>query len=145
MRAMIQRVKEARVQVDGKIVSEIGPGILSLLGIARGDTEEQLQKTIKKICELRIFEDELGKMNLSLLDTKGSHLIVSQFTLLGDSSKGRRPSFIEAEEPVRAKELYEKGLKFSEKLGIPTQGGIFQAHMLVELTNDGPVTLLIEN
>ncbi len=144
MRAVIQRVKSAKVVVDSKEVSRIDRGILTLLGIAKGDTEEQLQKMITKISELRIFEDDAGKMNLSLADIKGSHLIVSQFTLLGDCSKGRRPSFIDAESPDRAKELYEQALQMSHAGGFPTAGGVFQADMKVELVNDGPVTFVLE-
>ena len=112
--------------------------------MAKGDTEAQMEKLIKKISDLRIFEDENGKMKLSLKDIKGSHLIVSQFTLYGDCSQGRRPSFLQAEEPVRANELYEKALKYSVAEGVPTVGGKFQAHMNVELNNDGPVTFVIE-
>lgn len=144
MKAVIQRVKQASVTVDGKVVSQIEHGILTLLGVAKGDDETKLQKLISKICELRIFEDDAGKMNLALKDVKGSHLIVSQFTLLGDCSQGRRPSFIGAENPDRAKELYEKALKISQDLGIPTAGGVFQADMKVGLVNDGPVTFILE-
>lgn len=144
MRAVIQRVLSARVVVDGKEVSSIGPGILTLLGIAKGDSEQNLEKLISKIISLRIFEDENKKMNRSLKDTGGSHLIVSQFTLLGDCSQGRRPSFVNAETPETAQLLYEKALKISSELAIPTYGGIFQADMKVELVNDGPVTFVLE-
>src|SRR4051812_31591551 len=115
MRAVIQRVKEAKVTVDGNDVSSIGHGILTLLGVAKGDDEIKLSKLITKISELRIFEDENGKMNRALKDVGGSHLIVSQFTLLGDCSAGRRPSFTNAEAPERAKQLYESALVLSEK------------------------------
>ncbi len=112
--------------------------------MAKGDTEPQVEKLIKKICDLRIFEDDAGKMNLSLKDKKGEHLIVSQFTLYGDCSQGRRPSFIAAEEPALANALYEKALKISENYEVKTQGGKFQAHMEIDLLNDGPVTLILE-
>lgn len=144
MKAVVQRVQKASVVVAGEDVSAIGPGLLTLLGVAKGDSEVQLQKMIEKISQLRVFEDENGKMNLSLKDTGGSHLIVSQFTLLGDCSKGNRPSFIEAENPERARDLYEKALQLSQSLGVPTKGGQFRAHMEVSLVNDGPVTLLLE-
>lgn len=144
MKAVIQRVKQAKVNVDGKTVSQINQGILTLLGIAKGDTEVQLDKLITKIIDLRIFEDEQGKMNLSLKDIKGQHLIVSQFTLLGDCSQGRRPSFINAESPQRAKELYEKAIDLSNANHVDTYGGIFQADMKIDLTNDGPVTFTLE-
>ncbi|MFV8258412.1 D-aminoacyl-tRNA deacylase [Bdellovibrio bacteriovorus] len=144
MKAVVQRVQNASVVVDGKLVSSIDKGYLTLLGVAKGDSEEQLQKLMTKILALRIFPDETGKMNLSLKDVGGQHLIVSQFTLLGDASKGNRPSFIAAELPDRAKELYEKALVLSESQGVKTQGGIFGADMKVSLLNDGPVTLLLE-
>ncbi|CAE79496.1 D-aminoacyl-tRNA deacylase [Bdellovibrio bacteriovorus] len=144
MKAVVQRVQNASVVVDGKLVSSIDKGYLTLLGVAKGDSEEQLQKLMTKILALRIFPDETGKMNLSLKDVGGQHLIVSQFTLLGDASKGNRPSFIGAELPDRAKELYEKALVLSESQGVKTQGGIFGADMKVSLLNDGPVTLLLE-
>ncbi|MGE9746080.1 D-aminoacyl-tRNA deacylase [Bdellovibrio bacteriovorus] len=144
MKAVVQRVQNASVVVDGKLVSSIDKGYLTLLGVAKGDSEEQLQKLMTKILALRIFPDETGKMNLSLKDVGGEHLIVSQFTLLGDASKGNRPSFIGAELPDRAKELYEKALVLSKSQGVKTQGGIFGADMKVSLLNDGPVTLLLE-
>lgn len=144
MRAVIQRVTQAQVRVDGESVSEIQTGILTLLGIAKNDSEEQMRKLIQKIVELRIFEDEAGKMNRSLLDIKGAHLIVSQFTLAGDPSSGRRPSFVNAERPDLAKPLYEKALEFSNGLGVPTTGGIFQADMKITLVNDGPVTFVLD-
>ena len=145
MKAVIQRVQSAKVTVHGQVVSEIPQGILTLLGISKGDTEAQLKKLIQKICDLRIFEDENKKMNLSLLDIKGSHLIVSQFTLLGDCSQGRRPSFILAEKPDLAQNLYHQALKISRDYGVTdTQGGVFQADMKVSLLNDGPVTFILE-
>lgn len=145
MKAVIQRVAGAKVEVEGKTVAEIGPGILTLLGVMQGDMEENAGKLVKKIVELRIFEDESGKMNRSLLDIRGSHLIVSQFTLAADTSSGRRPSFGAAEKPERAKPLWELALRTSQEAGIPTSGGIFQANMKVSLVNDGPVTLILES
>jgi D-tyrosyl-tRNA(Tyr) deacylase len=144
MKAVIQRVKEASIRVDGKEVSRIDRGILTLLGIGRGDDESKLRKMIQKIAQLRIFPDSEGKMNLSLLDIRGAHLIVSQFTLLGECSQGRRPSFIGAEKPELALDLYEKALTISRETGLETAGGVFQADMQVSLVNDGPVTFVIE-
>ncbi|MFM6928907.1 MAG: D-aminoacyl-tRNA deacylase [Bdellovibrio sp.] len=144
MKAVVQRVQKASVSVDGKMISSIGPGLLTLLGVAKGDNEEQLQKLISKITALRIFPDEEGKMNKSIKDIQGEHLLVSQFTLLGDTAKGNRPSFIGAEAPALAEVLYNKSLELSRAQGVPTQGGIFGADMKVEILNDGPVTLLIE-
>ncbi|MDG0817505.1 D-aminoacyl-tRNA deacylase [Bdellovibrio svalbardensis] len=144
MKAVVQRVLRASVTVDGEQISSIDKGLLTLLGVAKGDTEEQLQKLIQKITSLRIFPDESGKMNLSLKDIGGAHLIVSQFTLLGDTAKGNRPSFIGAETPDLAESLYNKSLEISRAQGIETKGGAFGADMKVELLNDGPVTLIIE-
>lgn len=144
MRALIQRVSYARVRVDGDVVGEIGPGILTFLGVASSDTESHAEKIIQKILKLRIFEDDAGKMNLSLLDQKLEHLIVSQFTLYGDTEKGNRPSFIDAARPDQANALYEKALSFSRREGVKTASGKFQADMKIELLNDGPVTLWIE-
>ncbi|MCB0391032.1 MAG: D-tyrosyl-tRNA(Tyr) deacylase [Bdellovibrionales bacterium] len=142
MKAVLQRVLSAKVEVEGKVISSIDQGLLTLLGIERGDKQEDLEKLIQKIINLRIFEDEQGKMNLSLLDIKGQHLIVSQFTLLGDCSKGRRPHFMNAEQPERAKELYMWAIQESQKY-VLTQGGQFAADMKVELVNDGPVTIML--
>ena len=144
MKAVIQRVKKAVVHVDEKEIASIGPGLLTFLGIAKGDTEADLQKLIEKILVLRVFEDAQGKMNLSLGDVGGSHLIVSQFTLLGDCWTGRRPSFGGAESPELAEPLYESAIRMSTEQGIPTFGGRFGADMKVDLLNDGPVTLLLE-
>lgn len=144
MRALVQRVKWGKVIVDGAVVGEIGPGILTFLGVGSHDTEIDVEKLIGKIVKLRIFEDPDGKMNLSLLDNHYSHLIVSQFTLYGDLSKGNRPSFIDAGNPELAKRLYEKSIEVSRALGIKTETGRFQAHMEVSLLNDGPVTFWIE-
>jgi D-tyrosyl-tRNA(Tyr) deacylase len=145
MRALVQRVKRARVDVDGQAVGEIGPGLLTLLGIAPTDTAETVERAIQKILKLRIFEDEASKMNRSLLDTGGGHLIVSQFTLYGDASEGNRPSFTAAARPELAEPLYRLSLERSRALGCArTEGGRFGAHMEVSLLNDGPVTLWLE-
>jgi D-tyrosyl-tRNA(Tyr) deacylase len=144
MKAVVQRVQNASVVVDGKEISAISKGFLTLLGVEKGDTEDQLKKMIQKIIALRIFPDQEGKMNLSLLDVGGEHLIVSQFTLLGDCSKGSRPSFIQAEAPDKAKALYEQALTLSEASGVKTCGGVFGGDMKVSLVNDGPVTLILE-
>jgi D-tyrosyl-tRNA(Tyr) deacylase len=155
MKAVIQRVKSASVTIDGKQIAAIGPGILTLLGLEAHDApngidasaEAKLAKLVTKIVELRIFPDPAdpaGKMNLSLKDVQGEHLIVSQFTLAGDCSTGRRPSFGTAMRPELAKPMWELSLKLSEASGIRTQGGIFQADMKVSLLNDGPVTFILE-
>lgn len=144
MKAVIQRVKSSRVLVDEKTVSSIGPGLLILLGIGRGDNEDSANRLAQRIASLRIFEDEQGKMNLSLLDIKGEGMVVSQFTLYGDTAGGRRPSFTDAEEPARAKVLYEYFIEQFKKLGVATAQGIFGARMQVILQNDGPVTLIIK-
>lgn len=144
MRALVQRVKEASVRIDNKIVGAIGRGILVFLGIAKGDTRAQAEWLAKKVCHLRIFEDEIGKFNLSLKDIGGSILIVSQFTLYGDCRKGRRPSFDKAALPEDARPLYEAFITFVKQEGIPVATGEFGALMQVYLINDGPVTLLVE-
>lgn len=149
MKAVIQRVSHAQVEVSGQVVSQIGRGILTLLGVEKGDTEAQIAILIQKICNLRIFEDVSGKMNHSLTDRVGDtpcgeHLIVSQFTLAADCTGGRRPSFSQAENPEIAQALYLKALDFSRDLGIVTAGGVFRADMKVTLTNDGPATFVLE-
>lgn len=144
MKLLIQRVKEASVTVDGVVVSKIGPGLLTLFGVAKGDDEAKARKLIQKAVELRIFEDAEGKMNLSLGEKKGEHLIVSQFTLAADCSSGRRPSFTTAEHPDLARPLYERAIAISKELGVRTLGGVFGANMAVALVNDGPVTFLLE-
>ncbi len=144
MRAVVQRVRYGRVSVEGQVIAEIGPGLLILLGIGQQDGEEQAEYLAEKIANLRIFEDEQGKLNLSLLETGGAALVVSQFTLYADARKGRRPSFTEAAPPPLARPLVER---FADRLrarGVPTQCGAFGAHMLVELANDGPVTIWLE-
>lgn len=145
MRVVLQRVKHAKVEIDGKTVGQIGPGLLLLVGIKTGDTEEDLHYVADKLSGLRIFEDDGGKMNRSVRDVEGAILSVSQFTLYGDVSKGRRPSFIEAARPEIAEPYYET---FNEKLrahGLHVETGVFGADMAVSLVNDGPVTLIIES
>ena len=145
MRAVVQRVKSASVKVEGELVSEIGAGVLVFLGVAHDDTETELEYIANKVANLRIFEDEEGKMNRSLLETGGAALVVSQFTLYGDCRKGRRPSFINAARPEVANALYEQFITALEQQNVPTQGGTFQAMMDVQLVNDGPVTILLDS
>lgn len=144
MRVVVQRVKHACVQVDGKTVASIGTGLLVLLGVGETDEEKDAKLAAEKIVAMRIFEDEDGKMNLSVRDVGGSVLLVSQFTLLGDVRHGRRPGFSSAMEPVRANELYLCCRKSIEDAGVPCSTGVFQAHMEVSLLNDGPVTILYD-
>ena len=144
MKVVIQRVKNASVNVDGQIVGEIEKGFLVLLGIKIGDTKEQADYLVKKVCNLRVFSDENDKMNLGLKDVNGKLLIVSQFTLYGDCSEGNRPSFIEAARPEEAIPLYEYFCDECDKKGFEVQKGIFGADMKVQLLNDGPVTIVIE-
>ena len=145
MRCVVQRVSSADVTVEGKEISRIGMGILAFLGVEEGDTERDLIYIVDKLTHLRIFEDEEGKMNRSIQEVDGSILMVSQFTLLGDARKGRRPSFIGAADPAWAKELYEKSIVMLNDRDIHTLGGIFMAMMEVSLTNDGPVTILLDS
>ncbi len=144
MRAVVQRVLKSSVTVEGKIIGEIGQGFLVLLGIKVGDTEKEVEWLANKICSLRVFEDEEGKMNKELKDIGGEILLVSQFTLYGDCIKGKRPSFIEAARPEQAIPLYEKFKTILEKNEIKFACGEFGADMKVELLNDGPVTLVID-
>jgi D-tyrosyl-tRNA(Tyr) deacylase len=144
MRALIQRVKSGKVTVDNRTVAEITHGLVILLGIGQDDTEENARFLAEKISTLRIFEDDQGKSNLSILDRGGEAIVVSQFTLYADIRKGRRPSFIDAASPEIAAPLVEKFAEFLRARGISTQTGIFGAHMLVEIENDGPVTIWIE-
>ena len=143
MKVLIQRVKKASVTIDGKLYSSIKTGILALVGIEKGDTKEQVEKLAKKVTNLRIFEDENGKMNLSLLDVKGEMLIVSQFTLCGDCKKGTRPSFDQSAPPNIANELYKYFISQVENYGVSVGTGVFGAMMEVELINDGPVTFML--
>ena len=144
MKLVIQRVKNASVEVDNKIVGEIDKGFLVLIGIKVGDTKEQADYLVKKVCNLRVFTDENGKMNLALKDVGGKLLIVSQFTLYGNCNDGNRPSFIEAARPEEAIPVYEYFCDECEKNGIEVQKGIFGADMKVQLLNDGPVTIVME-
>ncbi len=145
MRAVIQRVKKSSVSVDGQIIGEIKRGLLVLLGVAGDDTENEASYLADKIVNMRIFEDDEGKMNRSLIETRGQMLVVSQFTLLGDCRKGRRPSFVKAAGPEKANELYEIFVNFVRNKGVPVETGKFRAMMDVSLINDGPVTLIVES
>jgi D-aminoacyl-tRNA deacylase len=145
VRAVVQRVKSASVSIEEQIEGEIGKGLLVYLGIEQGDDLKDVNYLAEKICNLRIFEDEDEKMNRSLLDEQGSILAISQFTLLGDCRKGRRPSFSNAKNPEAANHLYEKFVGRCAELGVPMETGVFQAHMMVSSTNDGPVTMLLDS
>ncbi|PUU94999.1 D-aminoacyl-tRNA deacylase [Halanaerobium sp.] len=145
MRAVVQRVSQGKVEVNNEVVGKINKGLLILLGVERGDTKDDLKYIQDKVCNLRIFEDENEKMNLSLKDIDGELLIVPQFTLHGDARKGRRPSFINAEDPVKAEEFYEKLIENCNKTIRNVQSGKFGADMKVSLTNDGPVTILLDS
>lgn len=145
MRVVIQRVSEASVTVDGLVTGEIGPGLLVLLGVTSGDTQQDADYLVHKTLGLRIFNDEQGKMNLSVLDTGGGLLVVSQFTLYGDCRKGMRPSYDKAARPEPARELYEYFVEQIRSKGVFVQTGIFQASMQVSSINDGPVTLICDS
>ncbi len=144
MRAVVQRVLEARVEVAGEVVAQMQGGLLVLLGVGHGDTSEQAEQLARKIVHLRIFEDEDGRMNRSLLEQGGTLCVVSQFTLYGDSKKGRRPSFGSAAPPDLARPRVEEVAEAARQLGAPVVTGQFQAHMKVHLVNDGPVTLWLD-
>jgi D-aminoacyl-tRNA deacylase len=145
MRVVAQRVSRAKVTVEGRVTGEIGPGLMILLGVGKEDTSQVAVAMAEKAANLRIFEDEQGKMNRSLLDVKGSALVVSQFTLYGDARGQRRPSYIAAAPPEMAKKLYEEFSETLRKLGVFVDNGIFQTMMSVELVNEGPVTILIDS
>jgi D-tyrosyl-tRNA(Tyr) deacylase len=145
MRIVAQRVSRAKVTVDGQVTGEIGPGLMILLGVGKEDSSQVAAAMAEKAANLRIFEDEQGKMNRSLLDVKGSALVVSQFTLYGDARGQRRPSYIAAGPPELAKKLYEEFSEALRGMGIVVGNGIFQAMMSVELVNEGPVTILIDS
>ncbi len=145
MRAVIQRVSTASVAVNNQTIGNIGKGFLVLLGVADSDTEEDMHYLVKKITQMRIFEDEQGKMNLSLKDTGGSLLIISQFTLYASTRKGNRPSFSEAGAPEFSKDMYLKFIDACRKQGIHTEEGEFGAHMVISLVNDGPVTITMDS
>lgn len=144
MRALLQRVSSGKVTVDDQTIAQIGRGLVILLGIGREDGEEQAVYLAEKTANLRIFEDEQGKTNLSILDVGGEAIVVSQFTLYADTRKGRRPSFINAGAPDMAAPLVERFAELLRGHGVPTQAGQFGAHMLVEINNDGPVTIWLE-
>ena len=144
MRALVQRVKSGAVNVDGQKLASIGRGVVVLLGIGQGDGETQAQHLAEKIAHLRIFEDEQGKINRSLIEIGGEAIVVSQFTLYADSGKGRRPSFVQAAPPELAEPLVARFTELLTAQGIPAQTGRFGAHMLVEINNDGPVTIWLE-
>lgn len=145
MRAVVQRVDRAGVTVDGASVGSVKRGLMVLLGVAEGDTEKDLAYMADKITGLRIFEDKAGKMNLSVKDVGGEILLVSQFTLCGDCRKGKRPSFDKAAKPGVANAYYEKLVEMCREQGIHVETGVFRAHMLVELVNNGPVTILLDS
>ncbi len=144
MRAVIQRVSRAEVRADGRVAGQIGKGLLVLLGVGSGDSQKEADSLLEKIIHLRIFEDDGGKMNLSLLDIRGELMVISQFTLYADCRKGRRPSFTEAAPPGAARALYEYFLGKAKTTGLSTASGIFQAMMEVEFVNSGPVTILLD-
>jgi D-aminoacyl-tRNA deacylase len=145
MRVVLQRVSRAKVTVEGRVTGEIGAGLMILLGVGREDTSAVAVATAEKCANLRIFEDDQGKMNRSLLDVKGNALVVSQFTLYGDARGQRRPSFISAAPPEQARALYEEFCEDLRKLGVTVATGVFQAMMSVELVNEGPVTILLDS
>ncbi|MBI3669091.1 MAG: D-tyrosyl-tRNA(Tyr) deacylase [Acidobacteria bacterium] len=145
MRAVVQRVTRARVVVEERVAGEIAAGVVVLLGVGRGDTVESAAYLAEKVAHLRIFPDDQGKMNRSLAETGGAALVVSQFTLYGDARGQRRPSFLQAAPPEEGKRLYEEFVRALGALGVRVETGVFQAHMFVELTNDGPVTILLDS
>jgi D-tyrosyl-tRNA(Tyr) deacylase len=145
MKAVIQRVTRASVEVEGRTVGKIGTGLLLLLGVAKGDGDADCRFMVDKMCGLRIFSDESGKMNRSLVDVGGAVLLVSQFTLLGNTKSGRRPGFEDAAPPEEAKRWYQEVLTALKATGISVEAGVFAAHMKVELVNDGPVTFLLDS
>ncbi len=144
MRAVVQRVSRATVSVEGEVVGAIGRGVVVLVGVTHGDTAEQARWLARKIAGLRIFEDDTGKINAGLLDVDGAALVISQFTLYADVRKGRRPSFIGAAPPEIAEPLVERFAQALQDHSVPVETGVFGAHMLVEIHNDGPVTILLE-
>ena len=145
MKVLVQRVSRASVSVDGEVVGRIGLGLVGLVGVAQGDTEEDVRYLVDKTVGLRIFPDEAGKFNRSLVDVGGELLLVSQFTLIADTRKGRRPSFIEAAGPAEAEALFNGFVDLARAIGLKVETGRFQQHMLVEIHNDGPVTILLDS
>jgi D-tyrosyl-tRNA(Tyr) deacylase len=144
MRAVCQRVSEARVRIEAAVIAEIGPGLVVLLGVGRGDTPVDAARLAAKVARLRIFEETAGRFGRSLLDSGGSALVVSQFTVLADTRKGNRPSFSDAAPPEDAEPLYERFCDALQELGVPVETGVFAARMAVELVNDGPVTIILD-
>ena len=145
MKALVQRVSQASVTVDGKVVGKIGPGLVVLVGVAAEDTEKDVSYLADKVAQLRIFADDAGKFNISALDSGGEMLLISQFTLLADTRKGRRPSFIEAAPPQQAESLFNLFVERMRSTGLKVATGRFQQHMLVEIHNDGPVTIMLDS
>lgn len=145
MKALLQRVTQASVSVAGEVVGRIGQGLVVLLGVAQGDTAAEARYLAQRTVNLRIFADEAGRFNLSVLDIKGELLVVSQFTLLADTRKGRRPSFVEAAPPAQAEQLIEQFVSEARATGLKVETGRFQQYMLVEIHNDGPVTILLDS
>jgi D-tyrosyl-tRNA(Tyr) deacylase len=145
LKALLQRVTRASVSVGGEVVGRIGQGLIVFVGVANGDTEKDVQYLVQKTVNLRLFSDEAGKFNLSALDINGELLLVSQFTLLADTRKGRRPSFIEAAAPAKAEELFEQFVEQARATGLKVETGRFQQYMQVEIHNDGPVTILLDS
>ena len=145
MRAVVQRVSESSVTVDGNIVGKIGRGLMVLLGVEKNDTDQDAEYLVNKVIGLRVFEDDEGKMNRELVEADGQLLVISQFTLLGDARKGKRPSFIRAADPVEGNRLYEKFVEIARSKGFDVQTGQFQADMKLHLVNDGPVTILLDS
>lgn len=145
MKVLLQRVSQASVSVDGEVVGRIGLGLVGLVGVAQGDSEEDARYLVDKTVNLRIFPDEAGKFNRSLVDVGGGLLLVSQFTLIADTRKGRRPSFIEAAGPADAGALFDRFVDLARATGLKVETGRFQQHMLVEIHNDGPVTILLDS
>lgn len=145
MKALVQRVSQASVTVDGKVVGKIGRGLVVLVGVAAEDTEKDVSYLADKVAQLRIFADDAGKFNISALDSGGEMLLISQFTLLADTRKGRRPSFIEAAPPQQAESLFNLFVERMRSTGLKVETGRFQQHMLVEIHNDGPVTIMLDS
>lgn len=145
MRAVVQRVTNGNVEIEGKIVGSIGKGLVVLLGVSEKDTNEDVTYMVEKVLNLRVFDDEEGKMNFSLLDIQGELLVVSQFTLYGDCRKGRRPNYMAAAKPEKADELYNEFVKLCKAQDVKTETGVFQADMKVNIINDGPVTLIVDS